>query len=121
MSPGTSHPLGTILGARYKDSAFFAEGSDGLRGVYWLFGWWDGADGLVDAAISAPQTVLFATSAFQPRPIITALAVGNCTAVATRNNVSHVNAGVGGFMYTSRESPLCVFSCLLPFFAADVR
>ena len=62
----------------YRDAAFFNPDADAFRGFSWLYGWWK-ADAVVgqaqvENAMRAPQMTLFATSEWQPLPIVTAMA-----------------------------------------------
>jgi hypothetical protein len=62
----------------YRDAAFFNPRADAFRGFSWLYGWWH-ADAEVDqaqvaSAMSTPQMTLFATSDWQPLPVVTAIA-----------------------------------------------
>ena len=62
----------------YRTGAFFVPSADDFRGFSWLYGWWH-AGGTVDQAdvtdaIKTPQLTLFATSEWQPLPIVTAIA-----------------------------------------------
>jgi hypothetical protein len=58
----------------YRDSAFFAFDTS-FAGFSWLYGWWNSTDILkVEAAQKIPQMTLFATSTWEPLPIVTAMA-----------------------------------------------
>ena len=78
----------------YRDSAFFSGHGSAESSLGWLYGWWHSTkDGRmtetdVDNALSLPQITLFATSKWQPLPIISAMATSQPTQ---------------GFTYTSRR------------------
>ena len=78
----------------YRDSAFFSGHGSAETSLGWLYGWWhstkDGrvTEADVDDALGLPQMTLFATSKWQPLPIISAMAVLQPTE---------------GFVYTSRR------------------
>ena len=75
----------------YRGPTFFSGQSDGFRGFSWLYGWWQSPDKRTeDLAIGVPQMTLLATSSWQPRPIITAMAT-NTTSLTEP------------FMYVSRR------------------
>ena len=59
----------------YRTAAFFAPGG-ATRAISWLYGWWDSPDtAAVDAILAElPQMTLFATSEWQPLPVISAAA-----------------------------------------------
>ena len=58
----------------YRDGAFFNRG-DVTNELGWLYGWWKMDDStLAKEAMEIPQMTLFATSKWQPLPIITAIA-----------------------------------------------
>ncbi len=78
----------------YRNSAFFSGHGSAESSLGWLYGWWhstkDGrmTEADVDNALSLPQITLFATSKWQPLPIISAMATSQPTE---------------GFTYTSRR------------------
>ena len=76
----------------YRTAAFFSLDSS-MAGLAYLYGWWDtsNTDELEDA-LHTPQTTFFATSTWEPLPIVTAMAT---VATATPTH--------WGFLYTSRR------------------
>jgi hypothetical protein len=75
----------------YRTDAFFGYDS-GFAGFTWLYGWWNSSTlNKVENALRIPQVTLFATSTWQPLPIVTAMAK---VATAIPQN---------GFLYTSRR------------------
>ena len=72
----------------YRDAAFFV-GHGCETSLAWLYGWWAPKDSAtLKLFISLPQMTLFATSSWQPLPIITAMALAEPS---------------DGFVYTSRR------------------
>jgi hypothetical protein len=58
----------------YRDAAFFSLDSS-FSGFTWLYGWWNSSNvDEVEAAQQTPQATLFATSMWEPLPIVTAMA-----------------------------------------------
>ena len=75
----------------YRDAAFFTIDSC-FAGFTWLYGWWNSSNvDFVESSIHAPQTTFFATSTWEPLPMITAMATVSTPIPAE------------GILYTSRR------------------
>jgi hypothetical protein len=75
----------------YRDASFFTSDRS-FAGFTWLYGWWNSSKpDEVENALHAPQVTFFATSTWQPLPIVTAMAKA-ATAIPQI-----------GFLYTSRR------------------